>query len=195
MGAGNNEEESRGTGVTTADSTVVSSVVADSITAGSIKAGSIKGELVLEQFLPYRLSVLSNRVSHAIARAYGERFKLTIPAWRVMVILNRYPGSAAADLVEKTAMDKVAISRAVSILLKKGYISRDEHSEDKRRWSLNLSEEGYNIYRQIQPLALFYEQDLLKDFNDEEILLLHKILDRLTICATRWAENGLETEL
>ena len=33
--------------------------------------------LVLDRFLPYRLSVLTNRVSDAIARLYSERLSLT----------------------------------------------------------------------------------------------------------------------
>jgi hypothetical protein len=43
-----------------------------------------QARLDLDRFLPYRLSVLSNRVSDAIAKAYSDRFGLTIPEWRVM---------------------------------------------------------------------------------------------------------------
>ena len=35
--------------------------------------------LDLEHFLPYRLSVLSNRISQDIARLYVERWNLAIP--------------------------------------------------------------------------------------------------------------------
>ena len=37
-----------------------------------------QNRLVLERFIPYRLSVLSNRISSAIADEYSERFDLTI---------------------------------------------------------------------------------------------------------------------
>ncbi len=46
--------------------------------------------LDLEQFLPYRLSVLSNRVSGNIAKLYGDRYGLAIPEWRVITILALY---------------------------------------------------------------------------------------------------------
>ncbi len=39
--------------------------------------------LELDEFLPYRLSLLSNTVSAAIASSYVERFELTIPEWRI----------------------------------------------------------------------------------------------------------------
>ena len=48
--------------------------------------------LDLEHFLPYRLSVLSNRVSQAIARTYEQRFGLSVTEWRVIAIIGRYPG-------------------------------------------------------------------------------------------------------
>lgn len=51
--------------------------------------------LDLEHFLPYRLSVLSNRVSAAIAQAYSERFGLGITQWRVMAVVGRYPDLSA----------------------------------------------------------------------------------------------------
>ena len=40
--------------------------------------------LELDRFLPYRLSVLSNRISQDIARVYGERFGLNVTEWRLL---------------------------------------------------------------------------------------------------------------
>ena len=70
-------------------------------------------DLKLEEFLPYRLAVLSNTVSTTVARAYDKRFKVSIPEWRVIAILGRFPGLSAVEVAERTMMDKVAVSRAV----------------------------------------------------------------------------------
>ena len=43
--------------------------------------------LRLDGYLPYRLSVASNAVSGLIARAYEDRFGLTIPQWRLVCVL------------------------------------------------------------------------------------------------------------
>ncbi len=67
----------------------------------------------LDRFIPYRLSVLTNTVSMVIASAYEREFGLTIPQWRVMAVLARYPELSAIEVAERTAMDKVAVSRAV----------------------------------------------------------------------------------
>src|SRR3954469_13741602 len=81
-------------------------------------------QLDLEHFLPYRLSVLSNRISSAIAREYSQRFGLGVTEWRVMAVLGRYPGLSANQVATRTAMDKVAVSRAVARLLDAGRLLR-----------------------------------------------------------------------
>ena len=64
-----------------------------------------KGPLILERFLPYRLSVVTNRISGALSRHYAERFDISIPEWRVVANLGRHPGLTANDVVERAAMD------------------------------------------------------------------------------------------
>jgi DNA-binding MarR family transcriptional regulator len=136
-------------------------------------------ELDLEHFLPYRLSVLSNRVSSAIARVYSERFGLSVTEWRVMAVLGRYPDLSANEVAQRTAMDKVAVSRAVARLIDAGRLRRDTHDDDRRRSVLRLSEAGYRIYDQIAPLALGFERRLLGDLGEEQRELLFRLLDRL----------------
>ncbi|MFQ6004049.1 MAG: MarR family winged helix-turn-helix transcriptional regulator, partial [Woeseia sp.] len=102
----------------------------------------MKRELILEDFLPYRLSILSNTVSSTIASAYNRRFGLSIPEWRVIAVLGRFPGLSAVEVAERTLMDKVAVSRAVTRLIKSGRIDRQFADADRRRSLLNLSEQG-----------------------------------------------------
>lgn len=136
-------------------------------------------ELDLERFLPYRLSVLSNRVSEAIARVYSERFALGVTEWRVMAVLGRYPELSANQVAQRTAMDKVAVSRAVARLMTAGRVQRDTHDDDRRRSVLRLSEAGYAIYDEVAPLALAFEQRLLDGMDATERALLFRLLDRL----------------
>jgi DNA-binding MarR family transcriptional regulator len=136
-------------------------------------------ELDLEHFLPYRLSVLSNRVSSAIAQVYSDRFALSITEWRVMAVLGRYPGLSANEVAQRTAMDKVAVSRAVARLLDSGRLQREMHDDDRRRSVLRLSDAGYAIYDQVAPLALSFERRLLGDMDETERALLFRLLDRL----------------
>lgn len=135
--------------------------------------------LELERFLPYRLSLLSNRVSASISRAYASRFTLSITEWRVMAVLARFPGLSSNEVAERTAMDKVAISRAVGNLLDHGRLQRETHDSDRRKSVLTLSAAGHAIYADVVPRAKAYEQALLACLEDEERVALDRIIDKL----------------
>ena len=48
--------------------------------------------LVLDDFIPYRLSVTSNLVSDGIARTYEALFGLTIAEWRLVAVIAEGQG-------------------------------------------------------------------------------------------------------
>jgi DNA-binding MarR family transcriptional regulator len=146
--------------------------------------GETPERLALERFLPYRLSVLSNRISQTIAQGYAERFGIGITEWRVIAVLGRSPGLSAGGVAERTAMDKVAVSRAVARLLERDLIQRDTHGDDRRRSVLELSPAGEEIYREVVPLARGYERRLLATLDDAERAQLDALLDKL------WAAVG-----
>jgi DNA-binding MarR family transcriptional regulator len=137
--------------------------------------------LELEHFLPYRLSVLSNRISQEIARLYAERFALNVTEWRLLAVLGRYPDLTATELVERTAMDKVAVSRAVASLVDDGRLMRKVDGDDRRRTRLRLSAKGYRIYDEVAPLALQYQQRLLAELSGEDRALLEALLSKLSV--------------
>ena len=136
--------------------------------------------LELERFLPYRLSILTNTVSRALARSYQERFGLSIPQWRVIAVLGREGRLSASQVAERTVMDKVTVSRAVSSLVGEGRLLRTKHAGDRRRSVLSLSRSGRSIYRQIVPLARAYESELARVLTAREQSLLDRVLTRLT---------------
>lgn len=140
-------------------------------------------ELILEDFLPYRLAILSHTVSSLIARVYDKRFGVTIPEWRVILIVGRFPGLSAVEVAERTMLDKVAVSRAVTKLIKAGRIDREFADADRRRSILTLSEEGRKVHDEIAPLALAMEEDLLHGLDEGQIETLNTVIDRLLVRA------------
>jgi len=137
---------------------------------------STRTKLHLENFLPYRLSVLSNTVSGAIAAAYFSHFGLSIPEWRVMAVLAANPGLSAAEVTARTAMDKVAVSRAVANLLAVGRLRRTMAKNDRRRTHLELTTAGKNVYAQVVPMALSYERHLLAPLSARDRVTLDRLL-------------------
>ncbi|HJP99660.1 MAG TPA: MarR family transcriptional regulator [Rhodanobacteraceae bacterium] len=135
----------------------------------------------LEKFVPYQLSIVSNTVSQAIADEYQQRFDLGTTEWRVMAVLARYDsdGLSARQVARLTAMDKVAISRALARLVAKGRVLRRVHHGDKRRSVLRLSAAGWRIHDEVAPLARRHEREFLERLDEEERRSLTRILDKL----------------
>ena len=88
--------------------------------------------LDLDRFVPYRLSVLTNRISNAIARHYSEQFGLSIAEWRVMAVLGQSPGLSASEVALRTEMDKVQVSRAVTSLVRRRRVQKTMDGADGR---------------------------------------------------------------
>ena len=143
-----------------------------------------KQTLKLNNFLPYRLSVLSNKISQGIANLYESRFQISTQEWRIMAILGEQPELSAGEVANRTAMDKVAVSRAVKKLLTSGKLVRHFSDDDKRRSVLSLSKTGTSIYLQIIPMAKEYEQKLLTGLTTDEKILLDSLLNKLEIVET-----------
>lgn len=124
--------------------------------------------LALDRFLPYRLSVLANTVSSGIARLYAERFQMTIPEWRVMAVIGCYGPQSANAVCQRTAMDKVRVSRAVASLTRAGRLKRATDRGDRRRSVLTLTARGHAVHDRIVPLARAAEARLLQSLSAAE---------------------------
>lgn len=143
--------------------------------------------LKLETFLPYRLSITSNRVSEVIAKAYQSLFGLAIPEWRVVAVLAERGQVSQSTLGIATRMDKVSVSRAAIALSARGLIDRQKDPVDRRAQLLSLTNEGRELYKRVTPEALRLEQRLLSDFLSTETDELMNLLLRLEDACDRVA--------
>jgi DNA-binding MarR family transcriptional regulator len=139
--------------------------------------------LVLDSFLPYRLSVASNAVSSRIAAAYRKRFGLKIAEWRLIAILAEAGRATPQALGEATQMDKITVSRAATALIERGLILSANNPADGRSHFLSLSNDGQALYDEIAPLALSTEAALFAMLTPAERDILDAMLRRIEAAA------------
>jgi DNA-binding MarR family transcriptional regulator len=143
-------------------------------------AGARTTDFDLEHFLPYRLSVLTNTISEGLARRYRDLQPMSVTEWRILAVLGRFPGLVASEVCERTAMDKVAISRGVRSLMEKGLLDRQQDSGDRRRQRLYISPgRGERVLQRVVPIALHYERQLVESLNPGELEALSRIMQKL----------------
>ena len=114
-----------------------------------------------------------------IARAYEDKFALSISEWRIIAVLGEYPRSSADDISKTTRTEKSIISRALQRLLKRRLIKREVSVTDRRRQHLTLTKNGMDIYQQVVPLSYEYEQKLLECFSEREQASFDKLVEKL----------------
>jgi DNA-binding MarR family transcriptional regulator len=135
--------------------------------------------LNLERYLPYRLSILSNKVSGIIAETYKNKFALSVIEWRIMAVLGEYPEISADEVSAKTQIEKSILSRAIGRLLQRNLIQRETDENDRRRSILALTKTGLSVYDDIVPISYEYAQLLLECFDEQEREAFSQLIDRL----------------
>ncbi|WOH36237.1 MarR family winged helix-turn-helix transcriptional regulator [Thalassotalea fonticola] len=137
------------------------------------------GTLSLQQFLPYRLSALANRISQSLAIKYSKQYGISVQEWRILAVLGEGTKLSAVAITNRIAMDKVAVSRAVKRLIEKGLVIKHLDSKDQRSHELALSNEGIEMYQQLVPIALEHEQQVTDNLTLKEQQSLLKLLSKL----------------
>jgi DNA-binding MarR family transcriptional regulator len=141
--------------------------------------------LSLADFLPYQISILSNRVSSTIASAYQDKFALSVTQWRIMAVLGEAAGEhergVSGDTVsQRTQVEKSLISRAMKQLIARNLVRRETDVSDARKHCLRLSKTGAEIYRQVVPLSKAYEQELFDCLSDEELSSFKSLIKKVS---------------
>ena len=143
----------------------------------------------LDSFFPYRLSVLADAVSRSIAEVYAERFDLGRDEWRVLAALADAAMLRTAAVIERTTLDKVAVSRALVRLEGRGLVERRTDPEDGRGYLIRLRPAGRVLLGKLTPMVREREAFLLAGLDEAERRALDaalgKVLERANQLAAR----------
>jgi MarR family transcriptional regulator, organic hydroperoxide resistance regulator len=148
-----------------------------------IRAAEAAGEIDplsfdLNRFLPYLLNRSGVRLATAFSNEL-ERFKLTLPMWRVMAVLWHKGDQRVTDVGEETTIEQSTLSRLLAAMDDRGLVGRNRDRPDARVVMVSLTAKGRAVTDQLIPLALRNEGVALKGFSAEEIRTLHSMLHRI----------------
>ena len=114
----------------------------------------------LTAFLPYRMTLVAERLSAGLARRYRTEYGISIPEWRVLAHLAHSGEVSVRDIERRVSLDKSKVSRAASRLEAEGYITKQVNAGDRRLLRLTLTEKGRGLLAELIPLALAYQERL-----------------------------------
>lgn len=133
----------------------------------------------LDDYLPYRLAVAATRMLRDAARVYKERRNpLTTAQWRTLAILANREPLTATELCRISMLHKVAISRALAQMQRRGFIARQRIDGDRRARQVTLTAKGWQYYNELVPEIRRREQALRALLKNGELERLYAALER-----------------
>ena len=140
----------------------------DNKTFQRINESEYSDRFLLEHFFPYLVRYFHTQVS-SVAETYTRRYDMSLSEWRTIAILGSEHELTAAQIVDRSTMDKVAVSRAVAKMKTRGWLIVTTNQADGRSKVLRLSDEGRSIYGELVPRMRHMERDLLAGVSSQEI--------------------------
>jgi len=134
----------------------------------------------LDDFLTYRLNVLSNLLNKQTVRFLKDEHGIAIPDWRVLLLLVQSGPMSIRDLASLSRADKALISRVVSRLIDLGLVVRKTNDYDARLVQVSITEKGRDVFNNIQPRARVRQQVLRSILEPDELEVLDRALTKLT---------------
>lgn len=100
-------------------------------------------------------------------RQYAQRminengFNITIDQWLVLKTISENPDQTQHQVAETVFKDHASLTRIIELLVKKNYLQRVMHPDDRRRFRVTLTREATEILKKIQPVVEKYRSTAL----------------------------------
>ncbi|MBZ9719261.1 MarR family transcriptional regulator [Mesorhizobium sp. AD1-1] len=138
--------------------------------------------------LDERLSYLSNRVAFAINERFLlklQPYDLTIPMWRVLVVLHDRGEQKLIDLSGLTSIEGSTLSRLTEAMHDRKLIRKARSTRSKREIVISLRSSGVSLVEALIPEALKLETLMLTDMPEGDIATTRRVLKTMYSLLTR----------
>jgi DNA-binding MarR family transcriptional regulator len=139
-------------------------------------------DLSLDDFLPYLLNRISNRLNIDLAEDLRE-IGVTPQYWRVLAVLHVTEGRSIGELSVYTITEQSTLSRIVDRMAQAGLVERRASPEDARVAEVHLTTAGRETFDRILPVAIGHYRRATAGLDEAEhrnlVDSLHKVLDTI----------------
>ncbi len=116
---------------------------------------------------------------HAHEQLNGRGLDITVDQWLVLKALHENPERSQQELASAVFKDHASFTRMVELLVKKGYLSRDMHPSDRRRFLLQITKSGAKLLQDMQPVIEQNRKTALKGIGKNELAGLQQTLKKI----------------
>ena len=148
---------------------------------------------MVDRFERFTLAITEiSKYWHKIASAEMEKYGLKGPHAIYLVTMQRYAeGITATQLGELCGRDKADVSRAMTMMEKKGLIMRPNGNQNSYRALLKLTAEGEKAAKFVQERATVAVELAGKDLSDDARKIFYDTLEYIASNLQMLGEKGL----
>ncbi len=136
-------------------------------------------EMPHDDYLTYRVGMLSGEFNRSISKYYSRHFGLTLAEGRVMARLGNAGPLSYGEICENLLLDGAQISRAAASLVERGYIQKGNDPKDARRAIFEVTEDGRAIADEVIRIGRLRQKFLLEKLSATERKTLFRALSKL----------------
>ena len=103
----------------------------------------------------------------------------------ILALLKDYPGETAKQVSIRLNLPKTTVVSAVSRLVKRGYMKREQNSQDGREQLLMLTDLGKKVNQEHEQYEKYFLQGFMKLFREEDYEALADIFERSRVCSKK----------
>ena len=138
-----------------------------------------------------KLVLPSETIFHAIESTIKEYRKfaqkniseaiedMTIDQGLVLIFLDEYPDMTQKEIAELVFKDNASMTRMINTMVKKKYLKRSMHAEDRRRFNIEITPKGKEVLKILPPIIQNNRNSSLQGISKNEQKQLETILKKI----------------
>lgn len=108
-----------------------------------------------------------------------SKYGMTTGLAPFLLSIETSPGVAMINLSRELFIDKATTTKAVTRLIRGGFIEKVADPADKRSFKLYITPKGRDICREVQEEASTFREEILEGCSQEDYKTTLKVLDRV----------------
>ncbi|HUH46626.1 MAG TPA: MarR family transcriptional regulator [Arenibacter sp.] len=137
------------------------------------------GPIPIESRTLIHISLVENKINEIMAQAI-KPYGISIQQFNVLRILRGQKGKPAnlSTLNERMVTKMSNTTRLVDKLILKSYVNRVTCPSNRRKVEINITPEGETDLLKIDVAIMEAEKKIVKNFNEEDLKELNRLLDK-----------------
>jgi len=111
--------------------------------------------------------------------------KVTTEQWAILNAVYRNPGASQTDLARACLKDKTNVTRILDLLVRKGYVIRNTDMNDRRVYSITLTDLGGRVLEQLIKISEDANKAVDSELNNDDYQELVRSLKKISTTAEK----------